>query len=441
MSQANTLVKQAPSDFIAFLKKEEIKRFFFVYDPISKNLVSSHELLQPVADYIQSDKRDFAEHEGLFFQVSDHYDILQGAFVHRTCRGQGAGGCRFWEYPTIADFLQDGLRLSKGMTHKNALAGLWWGGGKGIIIVNAAIDKSDRKVRETIFKEYGLFITSLKGCYITAEDVGASVEDMANIFSQTRFITCIPHTVGGSGNPSGWTAKGVISGMEAAVHFLGEKSLKDKVVVVQGMGHVGEPLIDYLFKTEVAKVIACDTDGEIVNSVKEKYKEKPLYATIVAKDDNTILSEACDILAPCATGAILNAHTIPGIKAKIVCGAANNQLQDNERDDRLLHERHIIYVPDFLTNRMGIVNCANEQYGYVDNDPFIQRHLSRDWVHSVYQTTLQVLQGSQKHKEPPGKVALRIADELSYEIHPIFGHRGRQIIESLVAGNWHLMRG
>jgi leucine dehydrogenase len=438
MTLSNDLVNQAPHVFIDFLKKEEIKRFFFVYDPVSKKLVTSHELLQPVAAYIQSDKRDFAEHEGLFFQVSEHYDILLGAFIHRTCRGQGAGGCRFWEYPTIADFLQDGLRLSKGMTHKNALAGLWWGGGKGIIIANPAIDKHDPKVRETIFKEYGLFITSLKGCYITAEDVGASVDDMSHIFSQTRFITCIPHTVGGSGNPSGWTAKGVISGMEAALHFLEDNSLKGKVVVVQGMGHVGEPLIHYLFEKNVDKVIACDTDGKTVNSVKEKYKNKPLMATVAARGDHTILKEECDILAPCATGAVLNPDTIPGIKARIICGAANNQLEDNERDDRLLYERQILYVPDFLTNRMGIVNCANEQYGYVDNDPFIQRHLSRDWVHSVYQTTLQVLQGSREHKEPPGKVALRIADELSYEMHPIFGHRGRQIIDSLVAGNWHL---
>jgi leucine dehydrogenase len=438
MALSKNLVNQTPNEFINFLKKEGIKRFFFSYDPETKKLKSSHKQLEDIAAYIQSDKRDFAEHEGLFFQVSDQHDILQGAFIHRTCRGQGAGGVRFWEYPTIKDFLQDGLRLSKGMTHKNALAGLWWGGGKGIITVNPVIERNKQEIRETVFKEYGKFITSLKGCYITAEDVGASVDDMAYIFSQTRFITCIPHTVGGSGNPSGWTAKGVISGMEAALHFLKEKSLQDKTVVVQGMGHVGEPLIHYLFEKEVAKVIACDTDGVIVNSVKEKFKDKPLFATIVAKDDNSILEEACDILAPCATGAILNPGTIPKLKARIICGAANNQLEDSDRDDQLLFERNIIYVPDFLTNRMGIVNCANEQYGYVDNDPFIQRHLSHDWVHSVYQTTLQVLEGSHKHKESPGKVALRIADELSYELHPIFGHRGRQIIDSLVAGNWHL---
>jgi glutamate dehydrogenase/leucine dehydrogenase len=327
------------------------------------------------------------------------------------------------------------------MTHKNALAGLWWGGGKGIIIANPAINKNDPQIRETIFKEYGLFITSIKGCYITAEDVGASVDDMENIFSKTRFITCIPHKVGGSGNPSGWTAKGVIAGMEAALHFLDEESLKDKKIVVQGMGHVGEQLIRYLFEKEVARVIACDTDGETVKSVMETYKDKPLIASVVTKGDNSILNEECDILAPCATGAIINPETIPNIKARIICGAANNQLQDNERDDRLLFDRHILYVPDFLTNRMGIVNCSNEQYGYVDDDPFIQRHLSRDWVHSVYQTTIQVLQGSREHKEPPGEVALRIADQLSYELHPIFGHRGRQIIDSLVAGNWHLMGG
>jgi glutamate dehydrogenase/leucine dehydrogenase len=441
MSLSKNLINLKPNEFINFLKKEGITRFFFSYDPETKKLKSSHAQLEEAAAYIQSDKRDFAEHEGLFFEVNDQYDILQGAFIHRTCRGQGAGGVRFWEYPTVADFLQDGLRLSKGMTHKNALAGLWWGGGKGIITVNPAIDKNDLQIREAVFKAYGKFITSLKGCYITAEDVGASVDDMTYIFSQTRFITCIPHTVGGSGNPSGWTARGVVSGMEAALQFLGEQSLHGKIIVVQGMGHVGEPLIQHLFEKKVAKVIACDTDGLIVNDVKGKFKDKPLFATIVARGDNSILGEACDILAPCATGAILNPDTIPRIKARIICGAANNQLEDSDRDDQLLFERKILYVPDFLTNRMGIVNCANEQYGYVDHDPFIQRHLSRDWVHSVYQTTLQVLEGSRKHREAPGKVALRIADELSYELHPIFGHRGRQIIDSLIAADWHLMGG
>ncbi len=125
--------------------------------------------------------------------------------------------------------------------------------------------------------------------------------------------------------------------------------------------------------------------------------------------------------------------------AKIVCGAANNQLEDSERDDRLLQKHDICYVPDFLTNRMGIVNCANEQYGYMNDDPFFEKHLSTDWEYSVYQTTLRVLGESRKTGDPPAQVAIRQADELSLQPHPIFGHRGKQIIDSLVADRWHEM--
>ncbi|RMD95914.1 MAG: hypothetical protein D6814_12390, partial [Calditrichaeota bacterium] len=147
--------------------------------------------------------------------------------------------------------------------------------------------------------------------------------------------------------------------------------------------------------------------------------------------------EPCDIVAPCATGAILNLQSIPQIKAKIVCGAANNQLEDTYRDDRMLFEQGTIYVPDFLVNRMGIVNCSNEQYGYVDHDPFFERHLDKEWEHSIYQTTLRVLDLAHKTGEPPAHVAIRLADELSFKPHPIFGHRGQQIINSLVANRWH----
>ncbi|MBN2031349.1 Glu/Leu/Phe/Val dehydrogenase [bacterium] len=437
MSQHKDLVCLKPQEFVGFLKQNRIRKFFFVYDPDKGIVRSSHPQLQPIADFLLSDKRDFMQHEGLFFQITRNYGTLQGAFIHRTHRGQGSGGLRYWHYATVEDFLRDGLRLAKGMTFKNALAGLWWGGGKGIMVHNPAVELHEPNMRASLFQEFGEFVTSLRGCYITAEDVGTSVIDMANVFSKTRFITCIPYEFGGSGNPSVATAKGVVCGMEAALEFTGLGNLKGKTVAVQGVGHVATPLIEFLFEKNVDKVIAWDIDVQRVTRVKEQFAGKPFEASVISPDDVSIFQTDCDIFAPCATGAILNPQTISSLKAKIICGAANNQLEDDDRDDQSLHERGIVFVPDFLTNRMGIVHCANEQYGYVNHDYFIERHLSKDWEYSIYQTALKVLQASRETGDPPARTAIRMADELSLENHPIFGHRGQQIIASLVENRWH----
>ena len=432
------LLSATPTDFIKYLKKENIKKFFFVYDFEKKNLKASHLQLQSVADFFAIDKRDFIEHEGWFCKVSDSYDMLLGAFVHRTNRGQAAGGVRFWSYDTIEEYFRDGLRLGAGMTFKNALAGLWWGGGKGVIAHNPELDKMNPEIRKKIYHEYGLFMSTLNGCYVTAEDVGTSVEDMANVFSGTRFTTCIPPEFGGSGNPSAPTAKGIISGMEAASEFLNEGSLEAKTIAIQGLGHVGEPLVQFLFEKNVKKVIGTDINHDHINSIKKKFSGKNIDCRLVEKNDLSIFSEDCDIFSPNATGAILNPKTIPMINAKVVCGAANNQLEDMQRDGKSIHDKGIVYIPDFLTNRMGIVTCANEQYGYINNDPLIEDHFSRDWEHSIYNRATQVLKESREKNIPTADIALRLADKLSRENHPIFGYRGKQIIKSLVENKWQL---
>ncbi len=437
MSKSTHLIDLSPEKFVHVLKKEKINRFFFVYDFQKNKIKSSHDKLQPLADFLMQDRRDFTQHEGLFFQVTKRYKTLQGAFIHKTNRGQGAGGLRYWQYNTVKDFLLDGLRLSKGMTRKNALAGLYWGGGKGAMVQCPNIKSNDPKIRSYLFREFGKFVTSLGGCYITAEDVGTAVSDMANVFSKTRFITCIPREFGGSGNPSRSTARGVIAGMEAALAFIGAKGLKGKTVAVQGMGNVGSHLIRLLFENHVKKVIACDINANNVAQLKKAFSGKNLIAHHTTLDDISILKTTCDILAPCSTGAVINSNTIPHIRANIICGAANNQLEDARRDDKALHDRRIIYIPDFLTNRMGIVNCANEQYGYVSNDSFIEQHLSKDWEYSIYKTIHNVLKESQQTGKPPSLVAIKLADKLSEKNHPIFGHRGKEIIASLVANNWH----
>jgi len=431
------LLLSSPTKFIQFLAENNIRKFYFIFDNNSKTIKSSHSVLNEIAKYFETESIDFEEHEAMFFKLSPKHDMLMGAFIHRTNRGQAAGGVRYWSYDNMLEYFSDGMRLAKGMTHKNALAGLWWGGGKGVISHNHKFDKNDKSIREYLYKEYGKFLTELKGCYVTAEDVGTSVEDMENVFSNTRFTTCIPYSKGGSGNPSLPTARGVIAGMEAALNFNGENSLEGKTIAVQGLGHVAIPLIKFLFERKVKKVVACDIFSFAVEDAKKQFANFDFEAKLVEKTDNSILETKCDVFAPCATGAILNSKTIPLINAKIVCGAANNHLAVPENDDKALMDRGIIYVPDFLTNRMGIVNCADEQSGYVDNDPLIERHLSKDWEFSIHQTTLRVLENSSKTKIPTGKVAVELAHELSLENNPIYGHRSQLIIDSLVKDNWH----
>ncbi len=432
MKNSDNLLEVHPQEFVEFLNQANIRQFYFVFDRAQKKIIASHPELQPIADFILTDKRDFLEHEGLFFRVTEKYDTLLGAFVHRTVRGQAAGGVRFWQYDNLESYLRDGLRLAKGMTRKNALAGIWWGGGKGVISHNPSLDKNDPEIRAYLYRQYGEFLTALRGCYVTAEDAGTNVTDMHNVFSQTRFTTCIPAGVGGSGNPSVPTASGIVCGMEAALDFLNLGNLEGKTIAIQGLGNVGQPLVKFLFEKKVKKIVAADIYPELVDKTSAQFSEYNFEAYLVDRSDASILFTECDIVSPCATGAILNKTTIPKIQAKIICGAANNQLEDAARDDDLLHERGIVYVPDFLTNRMGIVTCADEQFGYVTSDPFIEQHLTRDWEFSIYQTTLRVLNESGKTGVPPARVAMRLADELSMQPHPIFGHRGQQIIDSLM---------
>lgn len=433
----NSLLQLSPQAFISFLQKNKIRRLHFIWNPETQRVEASHAVLQPIADFIQHDRRDFLRHEGIFLQVTRQHNTLQGAFVHNTHRGQGAGGTRFWGYQTLEEYLRDGLRLSKGMTRKNALAGLWWGGGKGVIARNPELDNNDPRIRADLFREYGELMTALRGCYVTAEDVGTDTSDMAHIFSKTRFITCIPPELGGSGNPSVPTATGVLRGMEAALAFADGGTIAGRTVAVQGMGNVGWPLIRMLIEKGARRVFACDISAARVQRAKETFSEDVLDARLITAGDNEILFSDCDIVAPCATGAVLNPQTIPRLRAKIVCGAANNQLEDSERDDLLLFERGIIYVPDFLVNRMGIVNCANEQYGYVSDDPAVTRHLDTEWEYSIYRKTIEVLQLAREEKAPPARTAIHLADRIAREPHPIFGHRGQQIIASLVAERWY----
>lgn len=398
-------------------------------------LRASHPLLEPLAQAVAASP-DFHAHEACFFAVGARSGHLLSAFLHDTRRGQGSGGLRYWHYDTAGDLIRDGLRLSQGMGQKSALAGLWWGGGKGVIARDPAVDSHDPALRERIFRDYGHFVSSLNGCYITAEDVGTTPADLAWLHATTRFATCVSESVGGSGNPSGLTAAGVVVAMEAALDLLGRGSLAGKRVAIQGLGNVAGFMLERLLEKGVAHVVATDIDAARVAAVRARHPDAPLELRVVAEGDTGIFQEACDVLAPNAIGGVLDPETIAMLRAPIVCGSANNQLARPLRDGELLRARGIVYVPDFLANRMGIVNCANEQYGSFEGDPAVEAHLARDTPTGIWQRTREVLQRSAESGRSTHAEAERLAAELMAEPHPLWPHRGRRIIDHLVASGW-----
>jgi len=389
---------------------------------------------------LKTDKRDFDRHEGTFVEIAPSSDALFLASVHRTKRGAGSGGVRYWPYPSFKDVLVDCLRLSQGMGRKNALAGLWWSGGKGVIARTPDNRHMDRSYRDTLFREWGSFVTSIRGCYYTAEDVGVTVPDIARAFERTRFITCIPPTVGGSGNPSINTGYGVVCGMEGALSFLNMGTLKGKRVAVQGLGNVATYVIDRLCERGVGHVVATDINQTAVQAAQARWRGQPVEVKLVnVNDDSDLYAPNLDILSPCALGGTLNPTTIPKITAKIVCGAANNQLLDAHRDGDAITARGISYVPDFLANRMGIVTCADEWAGSIspNKDPIIERHFGSEWHNAISVMTGKVLTEARQQRISSATAAIRLADQLLEQNHPIFPNRTRNIIDSLVQNKWH----
>jgi glutamate dehydrogenase/leucine dehydrogenase len=197
-------------------------------------------------------------------------------------------------------------------------------------------------------------------------------------------------------------------------------------------------MISLLLSRGVKRIIAADVSAEAVRLLEHQYSGAPLELRVVTPDDRNILTEPCDVLAPNALGGVLDPESISRLATKIVCGAANNQLLDPERDARLLHERSIIYVPDFLANRMGIVNCANEQYGSIDDDPAISRHYDRNWEGSVYRVTRAVLRRAEAEGITSNQAANAMADELAEQPHPIFPDRSEAIVRGLMRQGWAL---
>lgn len=311
--------------------------------------------------------------------------------IHNTSLGPALGGTRMWNYKNEEEAMIDVLRLSKGMTYKAAAAGLNLGGGKAVIIGDPKSQKS-----EGLFRAFGQFVNSLNGKYITAEDVGTNVQDMEYIYMETPWVTGIPKDFGGSGDPSPYTAHGVLMGIKAAAQEkLGTSSLKGVRVAVQGLGNVGSHLVKYLIE-EGSKVIVSDIDQARVKKCHDQYG-----VDVVAPDQ--ILGVECEIQAPCALGAVVNDQTISQFKCKAIAGGANNVLAEAKHGQQL-RELGILYAPDYVINAGGLMNVFVELEGYSPERAF-------DKTKKVYDNMMKVFEVAKRDDVPTNVAADRMAEE------------------------------
>lgn len=408
-----------PDQLIEFLLSHKISEFYFLFR--EGKLSSSHPQLNELAQAIQS-MVDFNNHEAIFCSLEQETKSLLTAFVYNTVRGQAAGGVRFLNYQNLNGLFSDGLRLAKGMADKNAVARLWWGGGKGVIY-RSKVQNLSEEMRHKIYHAYGLFVSKLNGVYITAEDMNTRPIDMDHIFSASRYVTCIPVDYGGSSNPSIFTAKGVFSGIKAAANFAygTVDALRDKVALVEGAGNVGFHVIEQLVDAGT-RVIAFEPREETQQKIRAHFNASQVQ---LAADSESLLASEGHILSCNAIGGTLNDTSIPNLKVDIIAGGANNQLRDPDKHSHALHEKGILYLPDFFINRLGIINCANEQYGYVEADIWKE-------VEQVYTDSLHLLERAKEKNCSPQQIANEIALERMKDAHPIWGHRGPALIDEMI---------
>ncbi|WP_374629508.1 Glu/Leu/Phe/Val dehydrogenase dimerization domain-containing protein [Pannonibacter indicus] len=335
------------------------------------------------------DHPEFSGHEQVVFAHDRETGLRAILCVHDSRLGPALGGCRIWPYATTEDALRDALRLSRGMTYKNALAGLDLGGGKAVIIADPRKDKTP-----ALMRAFGRHVARMNGSYITAEDVGVSAEDMEDVARETAHVRGTRAT--GLGDPSPYTALGVFAGIRAALaHVNGTDSLSGCTVSVQGLGHVGFDVARQL-KAAGARLIVSDIHQPAVDRAVAE-----LEAVAVSPAEAHAVK--ADVYAPCALGAVLNAVTIPQIKAKIVAGAANNQLA-TPADGQALKDRGILYAPDYAINAGGVISIALATPGGDDA-------LVREKTLAIGTTLTRIFQRADAEGLTPETVADRLAEE------------------------------
>ena len=342
-------------------------------------------------------------HEEVLFGTDPVSGLKSIIAIHSTTLGPALGGTRFFSYQDEDAALRDVLRLSKAMSFKAAGAGLDLGGGKAVIVGDPSALKSERLLRA-----YGRMVESLGGRYITAEDVGTTTADMEMISRETRWVTGVPESLGGSGDPSPATARGVLAAMRAVAQRLwGTDDLSGRTVAVQGVGKVGSALVERLTKAG-ARTVVSDVNAAALDRVHREYG-----ADVVGLDE--IFDTPCDIFAPCALGGALNRDTIPRLRCAAVVGSANNQLAEDEDGDRLA-AREILYAPDFIVNAGGIINISEEIVGY-------------DWkraaaaIDRIHDNLVAVLAHADERGLAPHRAAIEVAQRRIDEVGTLRGRR------------------
>jgi leucine dehydrogenase len=308
--------------------------------------------------------------------------------IHDTTLGPALGGTRFWSYQSDREALIDCLRLARGMTYKAAVAGLNLGGGKSVIIGD-----NKTKLREPVFRAHGRHVESLRGRYITAEDVGTSTGDMEYIRAETDHVTGL---IGRSGDPSPVTSFGVYRGIKAcAQHRYGSDALAGRTVAIQGCGNVGYYLAQLLHR-EGAKLVVTDIEAAKVVKVVEDFQARSV-------EPSEIYGVEADIFAPCALGGIINDETLPQLQVEIVAGGANNQLAE-ERHGDALEAKGITYAPDYVINGGGLINVNAELNGWT-----MER--ARSKAGEIYDTILRVFEIAEEEGIPSYRAADRLAEQ------------------------------
>jgi leucine dehydrogenase len=332
------------------------------------------------------DNSDYDNHEQVLFCRDREAGLFAIIAIHDTTLGPAAGGCRMWPYGSVNDAVTDVLRLSQAMSYKNALAGLPLGGGKSVIIGDPNKDKNEK-----LLTSFARFVQRLGGQYYTAEDIGIGINDVEVLARESDYVFGLTTT----GDPSPFTARGCFEGIRAAVkHKLGRESLDGLKVAVQGVGNVGRFVCKNLYEVG-AELIIADVNPEAVAYAVENFGAK-----VVAPEE--IYSQDVDIFSPCAMGGVLNDDTIPQLKTSIVAGVANNQLAE-ACHDQLLHDRGILYAPDYVINAGGMLNASGDILGQYDVNQVMER------VTGLYDATLRIFEMAQQE----GRLTSEVADDLA----------------------------
>lgn len=332
-------------------------------------------------------------HEQVVFCHDPNSGLNAIIAIHNTTLGPALGGTRLWNYNSHEEGIVDALRLSRGMTYKAAISGLNLGGGKAVIIGDASKVKS-----EALWRRYGKFVNSLNGKYITAEDVNTSAKDMEYISMETKSVTGVPEYMGGSGDPSPFTAYGVFIGMKASANKAwGSDSLAGKKVLVQGVGHVGQYLVGHLVEAG-AKVYISDINEARIKETVEKFR------AVEVINNADIFNLEMDIYAPCALGASVNTDSINAMKCRVIAGAANNQLAVENEHGPMLVKKGILYAPDFLINAGGLINVGAELDGY-------NRERVMGNVEKIYDRTLEIYALAESEGIHTQAAAMKIAQK------------------------------